>query len=417
MKEMERIQIDGFNQSSGSSAASSRGWCAVASLGLAVNAIALAIGWSADLIKIETDATIRLPFGLAIPVMREQSTFSLFASLTEFYHAGQVVVFVIIAVCGVIVPAAKLLLSALLLLWSKTSTARALLHSIQAIGRWAMLDVFGLAILTVTLKLGDSVNVTFCDGFYWFAAAALLPMLNGIVIEKILLDQSERLKERERSRRSSLAFLILLAAASLLMSCSHRGGDFFFVVDDLRGTKTGTEVLWRGAQVGRVSDVRFENGHFRVEVRLHPEYRNQIRSDATVAIAKGITTAFKPVVKINGGQDSAAAPMQRGMQLQESHSLLDVASVKQWVGSTAPDLRRELEDLLARAKSPEAEQLRKKIELDLEKVRGAIERGESTIADAQRRIRNAIDAAMKELAREGEEHPTNDKAQRQQPSK
>lgn len=154
--------------------------------GLLLNAVALGFAWCADIINISTDATIHLPFGLGIPVMREEKTFSLLGSLAEFYDTGQIVIFLIVTVFGIVVPIAKLIVSAILVLRPSTPCAEQLLTVLHRIGRWAMVDVFALAIVTATLKLGDTLNVEIRPGFYWFVAAALIPMLNGIFIEKTL---------------------------------------------------------------------------------------------------------------------------------------------------------------------------------------------------------------------------------------
>src|ERR1700748_3731956 len=113
---MEKIPIDNFGQFNKRRISLRPTLRALAVLGLALNALALAFAWSDSLIKIETDAMLRLPFGLSIPLMREQNSFSLFGGLREFYENGQTVVFAIIAVFGVAVPIAKLAVSALVVI-------------------------------------------------------------------------------------------------------------------------------------------------------------------------------------------------------------------------------------------------------------------------------------------------------------
>lgn len=162
----------------------------IAVAGLLFHAVALTCAWSEDLIKITTDATIRLPFGFAIPVMREEKTFSFFGSLAEFYDTGQIVIFLTVAVFGILVPIAKFLVSAILVLRSSTLFAAQLVSALHQIGRWAMVDVFALAIVTATLKLGDNLDVEIRPGFYAFLAAALIPMVNGIIIERLLQKRS-----------------------------------------------------------------------------------------------------------------------------------------------------------------------------------------------------------------------------------
>lgn len=200
--------------------------------------------------------------------------------------------------------------------------------------------------------------------------------------------------------KNSFGFLVVLTAAALLASCGHKQPDFFVVVDDVRGVKPKTEVAWRGTQVGQVSKVLFEGGRFHIEVRLDSEYRNQIRSDATVKITNGITSGFKPVVRIQDGQNATVPLIKPGAQLVESRGLVDINQLKQWLSSTLPEIRGKLDELLESANSPEAQKLRQSFQADLEKIKQAIERGDATVAEAQRRLRNALDAALNEINRE-----------------
>jgi|TARA_B100001964_G_C14159986_1_gene566185 paraquat-inducible protein A len=49
-----------------------------------------------------------------------------------------------------------------------------LLHIIEGIGRWSMLDVFLVAILVATVKLGDLASITPGPGIVAFTAVVLL---------------------------------------------------------------------------------------------------------------------------------------------------------------------------------------------------------------------------------------------------
>lgn len=157
-----------------------------AAAGLLLNATALACAWSGDLMNIRTDASVRLPFGIAIPILHEEHSFSLFGSLAQFYQSRELLVFGIIGLFGVVVPIAKLFGSALLITAPRTRCASRLLFANERVGRWAMVDVFALAVLTVVLKVGDELKVELCPAFYAFVAAALMPLINGIVIERFI---------------------------------------------------------------------------------------------------------------------------------------------------------------------------------------------------------------------------------------
>lgn len=189
-----------------------------------------------------------------------------------------------------------------------------------------------------------------------------------------------------------------LLAVMLLASCGHREPDFYFVTNDARGAKADTEVIWRGAVIGKVSDVRFQNGQFRIEVSLKDDYRNQIRSDAEAKIANGITTGFKPSVKVVGGVSSSAPMIKRGDRIREAAGVIDADTLKRLLQLSIPEAQQKLEQLADSAvNSPEVRSITESVERELENAAEAARRGQSTVEDARRRITNAINAAMKEL--------------------
>jgi paraquat-inducible protein A len=51
------------------------------------------------------------------------------------------------------------------------------LHVLSFLGKWSMLDVFVVAILVVTVKLGAIANITVHVGIYLFTLAVLASML------------------------------------------------------------------------------------------------------------------------------------------------------------------------------------------------------------------------------------------------
>ena len=52
-----------------------------------------------------------------------------------------------------------------------------LLHQVSVLGKWSMLDVFVVAILVVTIKLGILLNIETHAGIFIFAFAVLGSML------------------------------------------------------------------------------------------------------------------------------------------------------------------------------------------------------------------------------------------------
>jgi paraquat-inducible protein A len=52
-------------------------------------------------------------------------------------------------------------------------------------GKWSMLDVFVVAVLVVTVKLGAIANVEMHYGLYFFSAAVILTMIITARIVKL----------------------------------------------------------------------------------------------------------------------------------------------------------------------------------------------------------------------------------------
>jgi hypothetical protein len=199
--------------------------------------------------------------------------------------------------------------------------------------------------------------------------------------------------------KTVLHLVSAIASLTIVTGCGHRQPDFVVVVDDVKGVKAKTDVVWRGTQVGSVSEVRFENNRFRINVNLQPAFQNQIRGDASVKITNGITTGFKPRLVVQGGQSANAPTVKPGSELPEFRGLFDFAQLQQWISSVAPDLRETLNTVLKSKSSFETEKLQRSIESDIAKIKEGFERGDETFSEMQRRIRRAIDAAVKELDR------------------
>ena len=105
-----------------------------------------------------------------------ENTFSLLAGLTQFLHAGQYVLFVIVTVFSLVVPLAKMLLIAVVTntpYWTATGRHK-MIHGLSLIGKWSMMDVFIVAILVVVGKFRGIAEVEIHYGLYAFAASVIL---------------------------------------------------------------------------------------------------------------------------------------------------------------------------------------------------------------------------------------------------
>lgn len=119
-----------------------------------------------------------------------ENTFSLLAGLMQFFHAGQYVLFIIVATFSLVVPLAKIILIAVVAnksLWITSSSRVSLLHWLSLCGKWSMVDGFIVAIVIVAGKFRGLAEVEIHYGLYAFAASVIL-----IHITTCSLDTLER---------------------------------------------------------------------------------------------------------------------------------------------------------------------------------------------------------------------------------
>jgi len=130
-------------------------------------------------------ALILYPLAVTLPVMRiekfgHQHESGILDGTASLFASGDVLVGLIVLVCSVVLPLAKLL--ALLTL---SIGGLALRHHHKALtyqlvewtGRWGMLDVLLVAILVAGLKIGDLVSVTPGPGAAAFSVCVVLSLL------------------------------------------------------------------------------------------------------------------------------------------------------------------------------------------------------------------------------------------------
>lgn len=102
---------------------------------------------------------------------------SLASGLVELARQGEWVLFLAIGGFSVLLPAFKLTL--LFHIWNARigrGRAAAWLQRLAGVGKWSMLEVFVVAVLLVTLKLGALGRVEVHLGVYAFAASVLVTM-------------------------------------------------------------------------------------------------------------------------------------------------------------------------------------------------------------------------------------------------
>ena len=106
-------------------------------------------------------------------------TFSLASGIFHLLAEGEPLLFIIVFSFSILMPAWKMVLLYRLLHAQQSNHARRQrqLHVLSFLGKWSMLDVFVVAILVVTVKLGAIVSITVHFGIYLFTLAVLASML------------------------------------------------------------------------------------------------------------------------------------------------------------------------------------------------------------------------------------------------
>ena len=107
-----------------------------------------------------------------------ENTVSLFSTVTELFSQKEWFLFIVIALFSLCVPIIKIasLVLILNLEYAKNSFLDKMLHIIELIGKWSMLDVFVVALLLVSVKLGVLAKVEVHYGLIAFASSVLLTM-------------------------------------------------------------------------------------------------------------------------------------------------------------------------------------------------------------------------------------------------
>ncbi len=124
-------------------------------------------------------------YGLQAPILTLEkfyffsNTVSLLSALQQLAQEAEWGLFALVGVFSVVFPVLKNLL--LLLVWnfdpSKGERHRRHLRWLATYSKWSMLDVFVVALLVVSVKLGSLAEARVEEGIYAFAASVILTML------------------------------------------------------------------------------------------------------------------------------------------------------------------------------------------------------------------------------------------------
>ena len=124
-----------------------------------------------------------------------ENTVSLLSTVQQLYTEKEWFLFIIIALFSLCVPIIKItsLLLILNVSYSLDSFLDKTLRVIETIGKWSMLDVFVVALLLVSVKLGALAKVEVHYGLYSFAASVLLTMGLSYWIHRLSTQRIKRL--------------------------------------------------------------------------------------------------------------------------------------------------------------------------------------------------------------------------------
>ena len=145
-------------------------------------------------------ATLVLAVGLTVPVVTFRTglahdSFSVVGGILDLMREGDVFLAGLVFVFSVVFPVVKLALLQHALHGPISSERRArLVHALERLGRWSMLDVFVIAILIGAMHLGILSEAYAEPGIYVFAVGILLAMAATRAVLALL-------RERNASRR------------------------------------------------------------------------------------------------------------------------------------------------------------------------------------------------------------------------
>jgi paraquat-inducible protein A len=133
---------------------------------------------------------------------RWESAYSAWSGVVALWEQNELALAAVLFIFCIVFPLVKL--TALAVIWFvrlADEDREKLLHWLEVLGKWSMLDVFVVAILIVLVKLGPLAQVEPRAGVYVFVAAILLSMLLTVYVT-LLARQSHRVTKESTPRLS-----------------------------------------------------------------------------------------------------------------------------------------------------------------------------------------------------------------------
>lgn len=135
------------------------------------------LGWFAAAMMLGVGAA--LPFFTFSKFFFFDDTFSLFSGIFHLLAAGEPVLFALVFLFSIMLPVYKMFVLFRLInnRFLEDRTRRRYHSLLMMLGKWSMLDVFVVAMLIMTVKLGAIASVEVHGGLYLFSAGVLASML------------------------------------------------------------------------------------------------------------------------------------------------------------------------------------------------------------------------------------------------
>ncbi len=161
-----------------------------------------------DIVLLILASAVLLLVGLKLPVLTvrklwEGNTFSIVSGIQNLWKEKNEALAMIVLFFSVIFPVVKLV--TLLAVWFvklTESQRKRILEVLSALGKWSMLDVFVIAIIIVTVKLGALASAKAEQGIYYFAVSIFLAMVASSMESYLAQRASSRKEERLTPRRA-----------------------------------------------------------------------------------------------------------------------------------------------------------------------------------------------------------------------
>ena len=135
---------------------------------------------------------------LANRVLGSETGHTIIEGIIIFLKSGAYFVAIVILVASLVIPIAKILIIAVLVLsiqfrWNLSNHARLLLYEfVEFIGRWSMIDVFVVALLVGLVNLGAIIAIVPGWGAICFALSVICTMVSAQCIDTKLIWDSRK---------------------------------------------------------------------------------------------------------------------------------------------------------------------------------------------------------------------------------